>query len=195
MIGNSIAIAAGYLKEGFVVGIPTKTVYGLAGNAFCERALTRIFKIKRRPYEDPLIVHCAHKTAVLPLVSAWPQEADMLAKAFWPGALTLLLPKRDLVPGLVTAGRSRVAVRVPSHPMTQRLLQALSFPLAAPSANPFGYISPTTAHHVADQLGDALPYILDGGAAALGLESTIVGFDRGEVIVYRLGGISVEAIE
>ena len=195
MIGHSVAAAARYLKEGKVVGIPTETVYGLAGNAYDLGAVAQIFKIKQRPYEDPLIVHCRDQEAALGLVEGCPPPARRLAEAFWPGALTMLLPKKEIIPALVTAGNMRVGVRVPSHPITRRLLQRLPFPLAAPSANPFGYISPTTATHVADQLGDALPYILDGGTCQLGLESTIVGFDGGKVVVYRLGSIALEAIE
>lgn len=195
MIGNSIIVAAEHLKGGRIVAIPTETVYGLAGNACDEKAVKQLFKIKQRPYEDPLIVHCGSASDVLAWVTAWPPAARLLASAFWPGGLTMLLPKKHTISDLVTAGRSRVAVRVPSHPMVRRLLQLVPFPLAAPSANPFGYISPTTANHVADQLGRALPYILDGGGCALGLESTIVGFDNGETVLYRLGSIAVEAIE
>ena len=128
-------------------------------------------------------------------VTAIPEQARLLAAAFWPGPLTLLLPKRDLISDLVTAGLPTVAVRIPNHPLTLDLLRSLDFPLAAPSANPFGYISPTTAQHVADQLGNQIPYILDGGQAGIGLESTIIGFDQDKATVFRLGGMALEQIE
>ena len=194
-IGQDIERAKGYLERGNVVGIPTETVYGLAGNALNPDAVLEIFRVKNRPRFDPLIVHTDSLAKVEGLVGEIPEPARRLADACWPGPLTLLLPKRHLIPDLVTSGLSTVAVRVPNHSLTLALLRALSFPLAAPSANPFGYISPTTAGHVADQLGDQVPYILDGGPAAVGLESTIVGFENGQTEVFRLGGLALESIE
>ena len=195
IVGQNIAAAQDWLKQGELVGIPTETVYGLAANAFDEAAVLKIFQVKNRPHFDPLIVHTFSLANVLALVRDFPPKARQLAEVFWPGPLTLLLPKNSNIPDLVTSGLETVAIRVPQHPLTLELLAGLDFPLAAPSANPFGYISPTSAAHVAQQLGNKIPYILDGGASQIGVESTIVGFVGDEVIVYRLGGISVEAIE
>jgi len=178
-----------------LVAIPTETVYGLAGNAFSDVAVAKIFAAKNRPAFDPLIVHTSHYERITELVLDIPSPAQKLAAAFMPGPITLLLPKRERIPDIVTAGSTIVAVRVPDHPLTLQLLRALDFPLAAPSANPFGYISPTRAGHVARQLGDRISYILDGGPCAVGLESTIVGFPEGQPTVFRKGGIAVEDIE
>lgn len=194
-IGTNRQTAKAHLEAGNVVGIPTETVYGLAANALDPDAVLTIFRVKNRPTFDPLIVHADSLAKVSGFVTAIPDPARRLAETFWPGPLTLLLPKRGLIPDLVTAGLPTVAVRVPNHPLTLDLLRSLSFPLAAPSANPFGYISPTTAQHVADQLGDQVPYILDGGPSSVGLESTIIGFDAGIATVYRLGGIALADIE
>lgn len=194
-IGKDITKAARFLTEGEVVAIPTETVYGLAGNALDESAVLKIFKTKDRPEFDPLIIHLGKKSQLMDYVQDVPEELAALADRFWPGPLTLLLPKKDIIPDLVTSGLETVGVRVPRHPLTRKLLQQLQFPLAAPSANPFGYISPTRASHVQDQLGDKITYILDGGICEVGLESTIVGMEQGQVIVYRLGGISVADIE
>jgi L-threonylcarbamoyladenylate synthase len=195
MIGTDITIAIRHLEAGELVAIPTETVYGLAGNALDENAVMQIFKVKNRPTFDPLIVHTDSIEKVQDFVTTMSAEALLLAHHFWAGALTLLLPKKSIIPDLVTSGSPLVAIRIPNHPLTLTLLKNLAFPLAAPSANPFGYISPTTAQHVAAQLGDKIPYILDGGECALGLESTIVGFENGAPTIYRKGGISMEAIE
>ncbi|GAB4125522.1 MAG: L-threonylcarbamoyladenylate synthase [Raineya sp.] len=195
MIGKDIHIAKFFLEKSDLVAIPTETVYGLAGNAFDLQAVSKIFAAKNRPTFDPLIVHTHHISQIEQFVSDFPPKAQILAQHFWAGALTLLLPKKDIIADLVTAGLPTVAVRIPQHPLTLSLLKSLPFPLAAPSANPFGYISPTTAQHVADQLGEKIPYILDGGTCQVGIESTIVGFEGDTTIVYRLGGVSVEAIE
>jgi len=194
-IGTDVHVAAEFLEAGNVVGIPTETVYGLAGNALNPDAVLTIFRVKNRPAFDPLIIHTDSLQKVRQFVTDMPEPAQKLAEAFWPGPLTLLLPKRDLIPDLVTSGLSTVAVRIPRHPLTIKLLQRLDFPLAAPSANPFGYISPTTAQHVADQLGDQVPYVLDGGPASVGLESTIIGFEEGQATVFRLGGMAIDQIE
>jgi L-threonylcarbamoyladenylate synthase len=194
--GTDITQAARLLREGQLVAIPTETVYGLAGNAMDEQAVGRIFSVKNRPSFDPLIVHVASVERILPLVSDFPDTGRELASLYMPGPLTLLLPKSREVSDFVTAGSQRVAVRIPRHPLTLELLEKLDFPLAAPSANPFGYISPTTAAHVERQLGHALPYILDGGSCEVGIESTIIGWgDSGQVVVYRKGGMSIEEIE
>ncbi len=194
-IGTDIELAKELLEKGNVVAIPTETVYGLAGNALNEDAVLSIFEVKKRPAFDPLIIHVASLEQLSAYVEPIPEPARRLAEAFWPGPLTILLPKKKIIPDLVTSGLPTVAVRIPDHPLTLSLLKALDFPLAAPSANPFGYISPTTAQHVADQLGDQIPYILDGGACGIGLESTIVGFEEDGPVIYRLGGMSVEQIE
>ncbi|MDX2278767.1 MAG: L-threonylcarbamoyladenylate synthase [Saprospiraceae bacterium] len=194
-IGLDVALAAQWLRASEPVAIPTETVYGLAGNALDVAAVARIFEVKNRPTFDPLIVHVANVAAVEAHVLDFPIAARQMAAHFWPGPLTLLLPKQAHIPDLVTAGLPRVAIRVPVHPLTRALLESLPFPLAAPSANPFGYISPTTAQHVYDQLNGLIPYILDGGACEVGVESTIVGWEGEEAVLYRLGGISVEAIE
>ncbi|MEL6152991.1 MAG: L-threonylcarbamoyladenylate synthase, partial [Bacteroidota bacterium] len=174
----------------------TETVYGLAGNAYNEAAVLKIFRIKQRPSFDPLIVHAGSIQQATRFTAKWPTQALRLAQHFWPGPLTLLLKKKPLIPDIVTAGLPTVGVRIPQHTLTLALLQQLSFPLAAPSANPFGYTSPTTPQHVLDQLGEAhLPYILEGGACPVGIESTIVGFDNEQPVVYRLGGIALEALE
>ena len=194
-IGVDIEKAAAFLRQGKLVAIPTETVYGLAGNALDVKAVSSIFQTKNRPSFDPLILHVASLEQVSPFVSEFPEKLKRLAEAFWPGPLTLLLPRKSIVPDLVTSGLDRVAVRVPNHPLTLALLGQLDFPLAAPSANPFGYISPTQAAHVAAQLGAQIPFILDGGACAVGLESTIVGMEGEQVIIYRLGGLELSKIE
>ncbi|MCK8494469.1 L-threonylcarbamoyladenylate synthase [Spirosoma sp. RP8] len=194
-IGTDIHVATQFLEAGNVVGIPTETVYGLAGNALNPDAVLTIFRVKNRPAFDPLIVHTDSLIKVEQFVTDIPEPARLLAETFWPGPLTLLLPRHDRIPDLVTSGLPTVAVRIPNHPLTLDLLRSLDFPLAAPSANPFGYISPTTAQHVANQLGDQVPYILDGGPASVGLESTIIGFENNTATVFRLGGMALEQIE
>ncbi|GJM34591.1 MAG: threonylcarbamoyl-AMP synthase [Saprospiraceae bacterium] len=195
MIGIDIKRAATLLREGQVVAIPTETVYGLAGNALSENAVATIFAVKNRPYFDPLIIHTNDFQRVGEWVENIPDQARYLAEALLPGPLTFLLPKKPIIPDLVTAGSSLVAIRIPQHPFSQALLAQLDFPLAAPSANPFGYISPTNAQHVEQQLGDQIPYILDGGPCQVGVESTIIGFPDGRPVVYRKGGIAIETIE
>ena len=195
LIGQNITSAKSLLQNGKIVAIPTETVYGLAGNALDAAAVSQIFSVKKRPSFDPLIVHTHSVEALKEFVTEIPQQALQLAQAFWPGPLTLLLPKKNTVSDLVTSGLDRVAVRIPNHPLTLELLKSLNFPLAAPSANPFGYISPTTAQHVADQLGTEIEYILDGGPCIIGVESTIVGWENGAATVMRVGGLSIEAIE
>lgn len=194
-VGENILFASMLLKEGELVAIPTETVYGLAGNALNEDAILKIYSAKNRPKFDPLIAHTNSVEKIKQWVADMPQEAIDLADAFWPGPLTMLLNKSSLIPDLLTSGLSRVAFRIPNHPLTLELLAQLDFPLAAPSANPFGFVSPTQADHVNDQMGDKLQYILDGGPCQIGIESTIVGFEGPRVVVYRLGGLSLEEIE
>lgn len=193
-IGKQVDRAVALLCKGELVSIPTETVYGLAANALNPVAVFNIFKVKERPTFDPLIVHIP-KVEVLDLYAhSVPRMAYDLAMAFWPGPLTLILPRKSIIPDLVCSGLDTVGLRQPSHPLTLELLNQLDFPLAAPSANPFGYISPTTAQHVYDQLQGKLPYILDGGPCRVGVESTIVGFEGDEVFIYRLGGLTLEEI-
>lgn len=194
-IGRDIFKAKALLEKGELVAIPTETVYGLAGNALDISAVTKIFSVKDRPHFDPLIVHVPDLEHAKKYVEEIPERARLLTKNFWPGPLTLLLSRKSIIPDLVTSGLKTVGIRSPNHPLTIELLRSLSFPLAAPSANPFGYISPTRPEHVNEQLGDKISYILDGGVCTVGIESTIVGFENDHTIVYRMGGLSVEAIE
>lgn len=194
-IGSNITEAIKFLEEGDCVGIPTETVYGLAANALDISAVAKIFKVKDRPDFDPLIVHTNSIEKALQFVDYWPEKAKILAEKCWPGPLTLVLPKSDIIPFEVTSGLDTVGIRVPNHPLALELLQSISFPLAAPSANPFGYVSPTSAQHVAAQLGNKIPYILDGGDCQIGLESTIIGFEEEEPVIYRLGFYSKDMIE
>jgi len=193
--GKNIDKAAAFLSMNELVAIPTETVYGLAGNALNSIAVSKIFEAKNRPAFDPLIVHISSLHDCENYVSDFPAVLQKLAAQCWPGPLTLLLPKKDIIPDLVTSGLSRVALRVPAHPLTLALLKQIDFPLAAPSANPFGYISPTRPEHVAQQLGDKIAYILDGGFCEVGIESTIVGMEDNNICIYRLGGLSKEDIE
>ncbi len=170
---RNLARLARLLRAGEPVAVPTETVYGLAANALDARACRKIFTAKGRPASDPLIVHI-HSLAQLADVAQPNAAALRLARAFWPGALTLVLPKKPVVPGIVSAGLPSVAVRMPSHPLFRRLLKLAGVPLAAPSANPFGYVSPTSAAHVRAGLGKKIRHILDGGPCTIGLESTIV---------------------
>lgn len=193
-IGTDISRAAALLRQGQLVAIPTETVYGLAGNATDAEAVARIFEAKQRPRFNPLIMHLPSLEAAGRYVTEIPEALQKIAQAFSPGPVSFLLPKSDLVPDIITAGSDRVVIRIPAHPMALELLRKVEFPLAAPSANPFGYVSPVTAQHVYDGLHGRIPYILDGGTCMVGLESTIIGMEEGELVVYRVGGLSAEAI-
>lgn len=195
IIGKDILVASKLLEQGELVAIPTETVYGLAANALDENAVIKIFEVKRRPRFNPLIIHLPSWDRIAPYVTDIPEAARLLAQRFTPGPLTILLPRSSRIPDLVTAGSPKVAVRIPAHPLTQALLQRLDFPLAAPSANPFGYVSPTTAQHVFENLQGHIPYILDGGPCTVGVESTIVDFEGERIIVRRKGGLALEEIE
>ena len=191
---RNLSFLAARLRAGELVAVPTETVYRLAGHALDQRACRRIFRAKGRPTNDPLIVH-VHSHEQLREVCVPNPAALRLARAFWPGPLTLVLPKTTVISDLVTAGRDSVAVRMPKHPVFRRLLRLTQRPLAAPSANPFGYISPTTAQHVVDNLGKKIAHVLDGGAAQIGLESTIVDLrDPLDPVVLRPGAISASQI-
>jgi len=191
---RTLARLAGRLRAGELVAVPTETVYGLAANALDARACRKIFRAKGRPLHDPLIVHLP-SVAQLSLVAEPSSAALKLARHFWPGPLTLVLPKKAVVPAIVSAGRPSVAVRVPAHPLFRRLLRLAGVPLAAPSANPFGYVSPTTAGHVRDGLGRKIRDILDGGPSGIGLESTIVDLrDARRPRILRPGAITREEV-
>ncbi len=189
-IGTSIESAATYLREGHLIGMPTETVYGLAGNALDPEVVAHIFEVKERPLYNPLIVHVAELAQARELVNEWPPELERLMSLFWPGPLTLLLERSKGIPDLVTAGLPRVAIRLPDHQMARDLIKNCGFPLAAPSANLFTRISPTSAQHVHAQLEGRIPYILDGGTCEVGLESTILGRDNGRWVIYRPGAIT-----
>ncbi len=191
---ENIARAAEVLRGGGVVAFPTETVYGLGAAAFDAAAVARIFEIKQRPHFDPLIVHVLDRRMLALVVLRLSRLAERLIERFWPGPLTLVLPKGTRVPGLVTAGLSTVAVRMPSHRIARSLLEAVEAPVAAPSANPFGALSPTRAEHVAKALGERVDLILDGGSTQYGLESTIVALEP-EPALLRPGAIPIEAIE
>lgn len=187
---RNLRLLAAALRRGELVAIPTETVYGLAANALDARACRKIFTAKRRPADDPLIVHVSDLRAAEQL-AVFNDAARALAKSFWPGPLTLVLPKQAVVPGIVTSGQDTVALRSPAHPLARRLLKLAGIPLAAPSANPFGYVSPTTAEHVHAGLGRRIKHILDGGACPVGVESTIVDVsDPRRLRVLRPGAIS-----
>ena len=193
--GNDLEKAAKWLRQGQLVAIPTETVYGLAANALDANAALKIFETKNRPSFDPLIVHLGSLSQVGMVCETPPALASELMEQFWPGPLTIVLPKNKQVPDVVTAGLTSVGIRMPRHQLTHSLLKQLDFPLAAPSANPFGYVSPTQASHVLDQLGGKIPYILDGGPCEVGVESTIISFTGAKPIVLRLGGLPIEEIE
>lgn len=195
IISNDIRKAVRLLENEELVAIPTETVYGLAGNIFSEKAIRKIFEVKQRPLFNPLIVHLHSVEQLEGIVGEIPPKAKLLADAFWPGSLTLILKKKPSIPNLITAGKDTVAVRIPNHPVTLELLRALPFPLAAPSANPFNRISPTKAVHVENYFKDAIQMVLEGGECKKGLESTIIGFENDAPVLYRLGAISIEEIE
>lgn len=191
---GQIAAAAELIRSGETVAFPTETVYGLGADATNALAVAQIFAIKARPSFDPLIVHI-EPAWWSELVVAIPPLAAALAQRFWPGPLTIVLPKSARIPDIVTAGLPNVAVRVPDHPVARALIARSATPIAAPSANPFGYISPTTAAHVAAQIGDRVPLILDGGPCRIGLESTVVSFGEAQPTLLRPGAVTLEQLE
>ena len=191
----SLLKAATTLREGELVVFPTETVYGLGADAFNPIAVAKIFELKKRPHFDPLIVHIAHMESVEKLVLNVPAQARRLMERFWPGPLTIIMEKQGMVPDIVTAGLKTVGVRMPSHPVALALIKALGRPVAAPSANPFGYMSPTKAGHVARMFADRVPLILDGGPSTHGIESTVVSVRGDTVYVHRYGAVPLEEIE
>lgn len=191
--GVDVKKAAEFLRKNELVAIPTETVYGLAGNALSETAVAKIYAAKNRPAFNPLILHVSGVDQIEQYATADPQSMQ-IARTLMPGPITLLLPKKFTVPDITTAGSGKVAIRVPDHPLTLELLKELDFPLAAPSANPSGYISPTTAAHVQEGLNGKIAYILDGGPANIGLESTICEVSGNHILLHRAGGVSAEAL-
>jgi L-threonylcarbamoyladenylate synthase len=194
-IGNNISYAIELLNSNQLVAIPTETVYGLAANAFNQNAVLNIYKTKNRPQFNPLIIHTNNIERFEEWGLSIPVDVKLLASAFWPGPITFIVPANNKIPEIVTAGTGAVAIRVPNHPMTLELLSKLNFPLAAPSANPSGFISPTSAKHVEQQLGNKIDYILDGGICKVGVESTIISFIEKEPQILRFGGLAIETIE
>jgi len=190
----SIEKAAKILRQGGIVAIPTETVYGLAGNAFDETAVAKIFAVKERPFFDPLIAHIAEIEELENLAARVPRNARLLAEKFWPGPLTLVLPKKEKVPNLTTGGLSTVAVRMPKKQISRDIIKLAGFPLAAPSANKFQHLSPTSAEHVLEQLGSKIDGIVNGGVCEIGLESTVVGFENDIPVIYRPGAVTKEMI-
>jgi len=194
-INSNINKAKEKLDADELIGLPTETVYGLAGNGLKAKVVSKIFEVKNRPHFDPLILHSHSLEAISEYVKDIPEKAKKLAKEYWPGPLTILLERNHKIPDLTCSGLDRVAFRIPNHPKALELLRILQYPLAAPSANPFGYISPTSSQHVQQQLGDKIPFILEGDISEVGIESTIVGFENNEATIYRLGGLEIKEIE
>lgn len=194
-IGKDLDFAKDMLDNGGLVAIPTETVYGLGGNALNIDTIDKIFKLKKRPSNDPLICHTNSLSKIKRYVKQIPDEAYKLSEKFWPGPLTLVFEKKDLIPNKTTSNLNTVAFRIPDKEITLKLLSSLDYPLSAPSANKFGYISPTTTDHVYKNFDDGIDYILDGGRCELGIESTIIGFENNKTIVYRLGSLITEDIE
>ena len=191
-VGNDVNLALSILKKGDVVAVPTETVYGLAAIARNENAVRKIFEIKKRPLSNPLILHVDSFDKLNRFVLNIPKIFNELALKYCPGPLTFLLDKSKNVPDIITAGSKKVAIRVPNHPLTLELIQLIGEPIAAPSANLYGQLSPTTSEHVLKQLEGRITYILEGGACSQGIESTIIGMENNEVVIYRLGIISPE---
>tara|TARA_R110001592_G_C13192409_1_gene753148 strand:+ start:14277 stop:15257 length:981 start_codon:yes stop_codon:yes gene_type:complete len=194
-ISQNIQAAANLIQLGELVAFATETVYGLGANALNPEAVAQIFAVKQRPHFDPLIVHIASMGQLDELTTEFSSTAEKLASKFWPGPLTLVLPKKKVVPDLVTSGLDSVAIRIPAHPMARKLLEITQLPIAAPSANKFGRLSPTRAVDVAEQLGDEIKLILDGGPCTVGVESTVIQCLGDQPVLLRPGGISLEEIQ
>ncbi len=192
---KQISLCADVIRSGGVAAFPTETVYGLGADIFQSQAVEQIFKIKGRPHNNPLIVHISDAQQLEDLVTHVPDDALRLARQFWPGPLTLVLPKLDKVPDIVTGGHNTVAVRMPAHTIALEVIRQCRTPLAAPSANRFTCTSPTTARHVKEQLGDQCKFMIDGGACRVGLESTVISFTGPVPVVLRPGGLPVDEIE
>ncbi len=192
---RNIRFAAEVIRRGGLVAFPTETVYGLGADALNPKAVARVYEVKGRPRFDPLIVHISSADHLSLVVDDVPEDARRLIKEFWPGPLTLVLKKSDRVPPITTAGLPTVAVRMPDHPVALKLIEYSGRPIAAPSANPFGYVSPTSAEQVAETLGERVDVILDAGPTRIGVESTILAVSEGKVLLLRPGGLPVEEVE
>src|SRR5271155_916117 len=192
---NEIARAAALIRAGELVAFPTETVYGLGASALDPQAIDKIFAAKGRPPSSPLIVHVSSIEMARGLVREWPERAEKLAAKFWPGPLTLVLPKQPHVPDRLTAGLDTVGIRMPAHPIAQALIREAGVPIAAPSANLFGALSPTSAHHVRDGLGNSVSMVLDGGRTTVGIESTVLSLAGPEAVLLRPGMVTQQEIE
>jgi L-threonylcarbamoyladenylate synthase len=192
---HEIRSAAELLRRGKLVAFPTETVYGLGANALDADAVSRVFQVKGRPSSSPVIVHVSEQEMIGRVASSWPDRAGILAERFWPGPLTLVVPKTLTVPDIVTAGLPTVGVRMPAHPIALALIEAAQIPVAAPSANRFTQVSPTTAEHVRQGLGHLVDYVLDGGRCQVGIESTVLSLVDEIPVLLRPGGISRQQIE
>jgi L-threonylcarbamoyladenylate synthase len=192
---DQIKHAAELLRSGQLVAFPTETVYGLGANALDAKAVARVFEVKGRPNNSPIIVHVSNREMIGRVAESWPEAARILAERFWPGPLTLVVPKMSEVPDIVTAGLPTVGVRMPAHPVALALIQSAQIPIAAPSANRFTELSPTTAEHVRRSLGDRVKHILDAGPCQVGIESTVLSLVNEIPVLLRPGGVSREQIE
>lgn len=192
-IGQNISLAAELIKKGELVAIPTETVYGLGANAFNPQAVAKIFQLKERPAFDPLIVHVSDLSQIESLCKQQDERIRLLAARFWPGPLTIVVEKNENIPDIVTSGLNTVGIRMPNHPLALQLISEAGTPIAAPSANKFGRISPTKAQHVANQLPD-VPYIIDGGQTAVGIESSVIRLHRDGFVMLRPGAIGINEI-
>ena len=192
---ESVALGARLIREGELVGFPTETVYGLGANALDARAVAKIFEAKGRPQDNPLITHVACVEEIPPLVRTIPAAARKLMEAFWPGPMTLILPKADCIPDAVSAGLDTVGIRLPANADARRLIRAAGCPIAAPSANRSGRPSPTTALHVLEDMDGRIPLILDGGACQVGVESSVIDATGEVPVILRPGGITPEMVE
>ena len=192
---ENLARAAQLIRSGGLVAFPTETVYGLGANALDEEAIARVYAVKSRPWASPLIVHVSDEAMARSITTEWPRVAHVLAARFWPGPLTVVLKKAVVIPSLVTAGLDTVGVRIPAHPLALELIRKAGVPIAAPSANRFSQLSPTTAEHVQQSLGDDVELILDGGPTPVGIESTVVSLWRDPPVILRPGMISQTDLE
>lgn len=194
-IGTNIDIAASSLKKDNIVVIPTETVYGLGVNALSKKAVKKIFKLKNRPINDPLICHTDSLEKISKFVKYIPKKAKILGSKYWPGPLTIIFDKKNIIPDITTSNLKTVGFRIPNNKITIKLLEKLEFPIAAPSANMFSYISPTNTNHVIQNFKSGIDYIIEDGNCSLGIESTIIGFKKNKSIIYRLGSLTIEEIE
>ena len=195
MITKNIIDIIHALDAGEVVGLPTETVYGLAANAFNEAAVNKIYKLKNRPFSNPLILHTHSIEEIKKYIHSNSKKLLEIGEDLWPGPLTIIFRKKDIIPGSITAGSKYVAFRIPNHPLILEVLRKVSYPIAAPSANPYQRISPTTSKQVYEYFGENIPYILEGGNCECGIESTIIGMENNEIIIYRQGSISLEQLK